>query len=67
MVNQGLSLAAHFGDGVLSAGDVAAGLTGAVVSDPVQDAVVWREYLETVMKERDGWKELYKACREAAG
>jgi hypothetical protein len=26
---------------------------------------VWREYLETVMKERDGgWRELYKACRE---
>jgi MoxR-like ATPase len=67
VVNQGLSLAAHFGNGRLSARDVAAGLTGAVVRDPIQDAVVWREYLETVMKERDGWKELYKACREAAG
>lgn len=66
VVNQGLSLAAHFGNGKLAARDVAAGLTGAVVRDPVQDAVVWREYLETVMKERDGWRELYKACREVA-
>jgi MoxR-like ATPase len=66
VVNQGLSLAAHFGNGKLAVRDVAAGLTGAVVRDPVQDAVVWREYLETVMKERDGWRELYKACREVA-
>jgi MoxR-like ATPase len=66
VVNQGLALAAHFGNGKLSARDVAAGLTGAVVRDPVQDAVVWREYLETVMKERDAWRDLYKACREAA-
>jgi MoxR-like ATPase len=64
VVNQGLSLAAHFGDGRLGPRDVAAGLTGAVVRDPVQDAVVWREYLETVMKERDGWRDLYRACRE---
>jgi MoxR-like ATPase len=66
VVNQGLSLAAHFGNGRLSAEDVAAGLTGAVIRDPVQDAVAWREYLETVMKERDGWRQLYRACREAA-
>jgi hypothetical protein len=45
---------------------VAAGLVGAVVKDPVQDDVVWREYLETVVKERDGWKDLYRACRALA-
>jgi MoxR-like ATPase len=66
VVNQGLSLAGHFGDGTLSPSDVAAGLTGAVVRDPVQDAVVWREYLETVMKEREDWRDLYRACRETA-
>ena len=66
VVNQGLSLAAHFGNRRLSPEDVAAGLTGAVVRDPVQDGVAWREYLETVMKERDGWKDLYRACRDAA-
>jgi hypothetical protein len=46
--------------------DVASGLVGAVVKDPVQDRVVWLEYLETVVKERDGWKDLYQACREVS-
>lgn len=66
VVNQGLALAAHFGDGVLRAADVASGLVGAVVKDPVQDRVVWLEYLEAVVKERDGWKDLYRACREVS-
>jgi MoxR-like ATPase len=64
VVTSGLALAAHFGDGNLRAGDVASGLIGAVVKDPVQDRVVLQEYLETVVKERDGWKDLYRACRE---
>jgi MoxR-like ATPase len=63
VVSSGLALAAHFGDGRLGAEDVAAGLVGAVIKDPVQDEVVWREYLETVVKERDGWKDLYRAFR----
>jgi hypothetical protein len=57
-------LAAHFGDGTLKANDLAAGVTGAVVKDPVQDKVVWLEYLETVVKERKDWKDLYRACKE---
>lgn len=64
VVTNGIALAAHFGDGDLRAHDIAAGLTGAVVKDPIQDKVVWLEYLETVVKERDGWKDLYRACRE---
>jgi MoxR-like ATPase len=64
VLNQGLSLAAHFGDGRLHSADVASGLVGAVVKDPVQDRVVWLEYLETVMKERGNWKDLYRACKE---
>lgn len=64
VVNSGLALAGHFGDGRLHAGDLAAGLVGAVVKDPVQDRVVWLEYLETVVKERSGWKDLYRACRD---
>lgn len=64
VVNSGLSLAGHFGDGVLTAHDIASGLVGAVVKDPVQDQVVMREYLETVVKERDGWLDIYRACKE---
>jgi len=64
VVNHGLSVAAYFGDGMLRATDIAAGLTGAVVKDPVQDRVVWLEYLKTVVKEREGWKDLYRACMD---
>ncbi|MEM9772107.1 MAG: AAA family ATPase [Cyanobacteria bacterium P01_D01_bin.73] len=64
VVSSGMALAAHFGDGSLSADDLAAGVYGAIVKDPVQDAVVWKEYLETVVKDRDDWRDLYKACRE---
>ncbi len=67
VVNSGLALAAHFGDGRLAAADLAAGLTGAIIKDPVQDAIVWRDYLETVMCEREGWSALYEACRELTG
>jgi MoxR-like ATPase len=64
VINSGMALAGHFGDGVLRPADVASGLVGAVVKDPVQDAVVWNEYLETVVKERSDWKDLYRACRD---
>lgn len=64
VVNGGLALAAHFGNGKLDTGDVAAGLTGAVIQDPVGDRLVWLEYLETVVKERHGWGDMYRACRE---
>ena len=60
----GLASAAFYGDGAMRAGDVAAGLTGAIVKDPVQDRVVWMEYLQTVVRERNGWKDLYRECRE---
>lgn len=66
VVGQGLSLAAHFGDAILRPHDVAAGLVGAIVKDPVQDKVVWHEYLETVVKERSGWKDVYRACKEVS-
>jgi MoxR-like ATPase len=67
VMTQGLTLAAHFGDGSLKAADLASGMLGAIIKDPVQDPAVFREYLETVIKERDGWKDLYRACRDQLG
>jgi len=64
VMTNGVALAAHFGDGVVRADDVAAGLVGAIVKDPVQDRIVWQEYLETVVKDRRDWADLYRACRE---
>jgi MoxR-like ATPase len=64
VMTNGVALAAHFGDGVVRAEDLAASLTGAIVKDPVQDRIVWQEYLETVVKDRPEWTDLYRACRE---
>lgn len=67
VMNSGLALSAHFGSGELDARDIAAGLIGAVIKDPVQDKNVWLEYLENVVKNRQGWSDLYDACREVSG
>jgi MoxR-like ATPase len=64
VVNSGLAMAGYFGDGTLKANDIAAGIMGAIVKDPVQDKLVWQEYLETVVKPREDWKDIYRACRE---
>ncbi len=64
VINSGQALAAHFGDGTLKAHDLAAGITGAIVKDPVQDKNIWLEYLETVVKERKDWQDLYRSCKE---
>ena len=66
VVTSGLAMAAFYGEGALTASDLAASLVGAVVKDPVQDRIVWQEYLQTVVKERDGWKDLYRASREVS-
>jgi MoxR-like ATPase len=63
VVTNGVALAAHFGNGALGSADVAAGIVGAVVKDPVHDAVAWREYLEAVVRQRPDWEEFYEACR----
>ena len=58
-------MSAFFGDGQLRAGDLISGLIGAVVKDPVQDRIIWQEYLQTVVKERDEWKDLYRASKDS--
>lgn len=63
VMNSGLALSGHFGDGEIKAEDMAASLVGAVIKDPVQDALIMKEYLEVVVKEREGWKDLYRSIR----
>jgi MoxR-like ATPase len=64
VMNNGMAMAAYFGDGSITANDLAAGVIGAVIKDPVQDKIVWQEYLETVVKPREEWKDIYRACRD---
>ena len=66
VINSGQALATHFGDGTMKANDLAASITGAIIKDPVQDKNIWNEYLETVVKNRKDWQDLYRACKEIA-
>jgi MoxR-like ATPase len=56
--------AAHFGEGLVDAQSVASNVVGAVVKDPVQDTLALEEYLEAVVRTREGWNDLYRAIRE---
>ena len=64
VIHQGQTLATHFGDGTLKAHDLASSLTGAIVKDPSTDQLVWNEYLETIVRRREDWKDLYRACKD---
>ena len=66
VITSGMALSVHFGDGRLGPADVAAGIVGAVVKDPVADRVAWSEYLEVVARDREGWSEFYTACRDVS-
>jgi MoxR-like ATPase len=48
VVVQGMSLAVHLGDGRVGFDDLLPGIEASVVRDPVHDAVVWREYLDSL-------------------
>lgn len=67
VINSGQALAVHFGEGEIRAEDIAGSLLGAIVKDPVQDRTAWEEYLETVVKERKGWGDLYEASKGLLG
>lgn len=58
------SEAGHFGSGAIDAESLSVNLLGAIVKDPVQDAIVLQEYLETVVRKRKEWRDLYAAIRE---
>lgn len=61
----GLSQAAWFDGGKLSADGLAPNLVGAIVKDPVQDKAVLEEYLETVLKKRPDYAGYYKALNDS--
>ncbi len=60
----GLSQAAYFDGGRLSAEGIAPNLLGAIVKDPVQDKIVLEEYLETVLKKRPDYAGYYRALTD---
>jgi MoxR-like ATPase len=48
VIVQGMSMAVHLGNGHVTFDELLAGIESSVVRDPVHDAVVWREYLDSL-------------------
>ncbi len=68
LITNSMALAASFGDGTVKDEDLAAGLQGAVVKDEDKDKIVWKEYLDNVMKKRGvAWRDLYNTCSDMNG
>ena len=60
-----MALAGNFGNGEVTAHDIAAGLQGSIVKDEEKDRIVWQEYLANVMKKRGAeWRPLFTSCSE---
>jgi len=60
-----MALAASFGDGKISSDDLAAALQGSIVKDEDKDKLVWKEYIDNVLKKRGSeWRDIYNACKE---
>lgn len=53
LLTNSMALAASFGSGELTDEDLAAGLQGAIVKDDDKDKLVWKEYLDNVMKKKE--------------
>lgn len=65
LITNSMALAGSFGNGKVTDADLAAGLQGAIVKDEDKDKLVWKEYLENVMKKRGAdWRGLYNNCME---
>lgn len=68
LITNSMALAGSFGNGSVTDEDLAAGLQGAIVKDEDKDKMVWKEYLENVMKKRgSSWRSLYNSCMEING
>jgi MoxR-like ATPase len=65
LFNSGI-LAQNFGNGAVSSSDVARALTGALAKEGADDLKVFKEYIETAVKGRDGeWKTFAAAANIA--
>ena len=64
VINSGQALAAHFSNGKLTVNELASGMIGAIVKDPEKDTPIWEEYVESVIKTRKPWRDLYKALSQ---
>jgi len=65
VLQTGIQHAIHFGTGQMQPSDVASSIHSTIVKDAGQDQAAWSEYLESIVKNRKGWKAWYDAFHES--
>lgn len=60
VANNSLAMAQYFGNGKVTAEELVSSMTGTIIKDTEKDSVVWKEYLETIVRYRKGWEDIYK-------
>ncbi len=60
VANNSLAMAQYFGNGKVTAEELVSSMTGTIIKDTEKDGVVWKEYLETIVRYRKGWEDIYK-------
>lgn len=60
VINNAQALATHFGSGKITAKEIIPNLKGVIIKDKKTDEAAWNEYLETVIRTRNGWEEYYE-------
>lgn len=63
-VRQSAYLAAFFGNGTVTAREIAATLPGSVIKNPDKDGPAWESYRQSVIGQRTEWKDLAQALHE---
>lgn len=61
---QSMNMARFFGNGVVSAREVALTLPGSIIKNPEKDGPAWQDYRNTIIAQRKDWKDLFEALAQ---
>lgn len=64
VISNSQALAVHFGNGKVDAKSLVLSMQGAIIKDPKLDTPIWKEYVETVVKSRKDWKDIYDFAQQ---
>jgi MoxR-like ATPase len=64
VLQSALAYNANFSKSALGPRDLSLAMAGTVIKHTERDKKSWHEYLERVLKSREGWEEWYKACTD---
>lgn len=62
-IRQSIYLASFFGNGKVTAAEIAATLPGSIVKNEEKDGTAWRDYQQNIIRQRKEWADLTEALK----